>query len=441
MKHDDNTNPAKESYGQTLHKIPGSLSSPRPCGPGRPRPGGRPAGGPGGSRPGGRRPDAAPQDRGRDPRRRASSSTASRPTRAAPGRARRSKGCCSTAGWCRAIFDDLNPETRRAVGLSRHRKWDAERNTREFLAAMPEWREHGLLAFTLNLQGGSPQGYSQGPALAQLGVHRRRRAAARVHGPAGAILDQADELGMVVILGIFYFGQDERLQGRGRGQARRRQRRRLGARPGLPQRADRGQQRVQRPLRPRDPQARPRPRADRAGQGATRATAGGCWSAPATAAARSRRRTSSARPTSCCCTATASSDPARIAEMVRQTRAGARLPADADPVQRGRPLRLRQARRTTSLAAVGEYASWGYFDPGESNYRDGYQCPPVNWGINTDRKRAFFASGPRDRRGVSPVLAGYVEPVAPVNWGLNADRKRHTLQGPQSPGIDASACP
>ena len=42
------------------------------------------------------------------------------------------------------------------------------------------------------------------------------------------------------------------------------------------------------------------------------------------------------------------------------------------------------------LSAVGEYASWGFFDPGESNYRDGYQCPPVQWGINTPRKKAFF---------------------------------------------------
>ena len=28
----------------------------------------------------------------------------------------------------------------------------------------------------------------------------------------GRILDRADELGMVVILGVFYFGQDERLE-------------------------------------------------------------------------------------------------------------------------------------------------------------------------------------------------------------------------------------
>ena len=43
------------------------------------------------------------------------------------------------------------------------------------------------------------------------------------------------------------------------------------------------------------------------------------------------------------------------------------------------------------MAAITEYASWGYFDPGTNNYSDGYQSPPVNWGINTDDKRAFFA--------------------------------------------------
>ena len=42
------------------------------------------------------------------------------------------------------------------------------------------------------------------------------------------------------------------------------------------------------------------------------------------------------------------------------------------------------------MAALSEYASWGYFDPGASDYVDGYQCPPVNWGINSDRKKAFF---------------------------------------------------
>jgi len=42
------------------------------------------------------------------------------------------------------------------------------------------------------------------------------------------------------------------------------------------------------------------------------------------------------------------------------------------------------------LKALEGYASWGYFDPGKGDYSDGYQCPPVNWGVNSDRKRAFF---------------------------------------------------
>ena len=42
------------------------------------------------------------------------------------------------------------------------------------------------------------------------------------------------------------------------------------------------------------------------------------------------------------------------------------------------------------VAAIGEYCSWGYFDPGRNDYADGYQSPPVNWTLNTLRKRAFF---------------------------------------------------
>jgi hypothetical protein len=44
------------------------------------------------------------------------------------------------------------------------------------------------------------------------------------------------------------------------------------------------------------------------------------------------------------------------------------------------------------LAAIDEYASWGYFDfrkPGEG-YKDGFQSVPVDWGINSERKRNFF---------------------------------------------------
>ena len=40
--------------------------------------------------------------------------------------------------------------------------------------------------------------------------------------------------------------------------------------------------------------------------------------------------------------------------------------------------------------ALSEYVSWGYYDQGQNDYLNGYQSPPVNWSINTDRKRQFF---------------------------------------------------
>ena len=127
-------------------------------------------------------------------------------------RGHRIEGLLMNARLVQGIFDDVNPETRRRWAYPDTGRWDAERNTREFLAAMPEWRRHGLLGFTLNLQGGSPQGYSQdqpwhNSAFASDGSLRRpylQRLA--------RILDRADELGMVAILGYFYFGQDQRLR-------------------------------------------------------------------------------------------------------------------------------------------------------------------------------------------------------------------------------------
>jgi hypothetical protein len=44
------------------------------------------------------------------------------------------------------------------------------------------------------------------------------------------------------------------------------------------------------------------------------------------------------------------------------------------------------------LAALSEYASWGYFDfrMKDEGFDEGYQSVPVNWGITSQRKRGFF---------------------------------------------------
>jgi hypothetical protein len=44
------------------------------------------------------------------------------------------------------------------------------------------------------------------------------------------------------------------------------------------------------------------------------------------------------------------------------------------------------------VSALKGYASWGYFDyrMKDEVYKDGYQSVPVDWGTNSARKKAFF---------------------------------------------------
>jgi hypothetical protein len=85
-------------------------------------------------------------------------------------------------------------------------------------------------------------------------------------------------------------------------------------------------------------------------------------------------------------------DPDRIATMVRTTR--------KVPSYRPMPILFNEddhsafdEPKNNLLAAVGEYCSWGYFDyrmKGEG-FDAGFQSAPVNWQIASPRKRAFFA--------------------------------------------------
>ena len=71
-------------------------------------------------------------------------------------RGMRIEGLLMNSRMVQGIFDDLNPETRSQWDYP-DGPFDAERNVREFLAAMPEWRRKGLLSLTINLQGGTPR--------------------------------------------------------------------------------------------------------------------------------------------------------------------------------------------------------------------------------------------------------------------------------------------
>ncbi|MBD8491008.1 hypothetical protein IFO69_19805 [Echinicola sp. CAU 1574] len=121
------------------------------------------------------------------------------------------EGLLFNARMVQGIFDDLNPKTRGNFIYPDTKKWSPERNTREFVKAMASWKSHGLLAFTLNLQGGSPTGYGNKDWINSTFDSLGNLRSAYINR-LEKILERADELNMVVILGYFYFGQDQVLK-------------------------------------------------------------------------------------------------------------------------------------------------------------------------------------------------------------------------------------
>jgi hypothetical protein len=301
------------------------------------------------------------------------------------------EGLLFNARMVQGIFDDLNPPTRSLWAYSDTGRWDPERNTREFLAGMPSWRRHGLLAFTLNLQGGNPQGYSKeqpwhNSALTEAG-ELRDEYMKRLE----RILNRADELGMVVILGVFYFGQDNRLKDE------------AAVVRGLDNTVawvlQRGYRHVlievnnECNIRYHHAILQPRKvheliervqRQTRDGRRLLVSTSYGGGTIPGENVVRTADFL--------LLHGNGVNDPDRIAAMIRQTR--------QVPGYRPMPILFNEddhfafdQPKNDLLAALHEYASWGYFDyrmKGEG-FDDGFQSVPVNWSISSARKRAFFA--------------------------------------------------
>jgi hypothetical protein len=91
-------------------------------------------------------------------------------------------------------------------------------------------------------------------------------------------------------------------------------------------------------------------------------------------------------------------DPDAVARRINEAR--------AVPTYRGQPIVFNEddhfdfdEPRNNFAAALEGHAGWGYFDPGPGagggaaygNYGEGFQNPPIDWRLNTDRKKAFFA--------------------------------------------------
>jgi hypothetical protein len=313
-------------------------------------------------------------------------------------RDQRIEGLLFNARMVQATFDDLNPDTRHLWAYPDSGEWDPERNGREFVQMVPEYRRHGLLAVTVNLQGGHPRGYRGlqpwiNTAFTAFGelrpayLERMRR-----------VLDALDAQGMVAIVGLFYFGQDERLYDE------------AAVRRGVEHAAGwlldggwrnvivevnnecnvrRYEHEILQPHRVHEliEQVRGTTRHGRRLLVGTSYGGRAIPDAPVLAASDLALVHGNGV-----------TDPAFIGEMVRQTRermGGRLLPVvfnEDDHYDFDQPL-------NNLLLATAHHASWGYYDPGAGaggraavgDYVEGYQNVPTNWGINTERKRGFFS--------------------------------------------------
>ncbi|MBX2843157.1 MAG: hypothetical protein KTR26_15415 [Flammeovirgaceae bacterium] len=124
----------------------------------------------------------------------------------------RVEGLLPNARLVNGIFDDSNPETQDFWAYPDTKTWDPDRNTDGFVTSMAAWKEKGLLGFTINMQGGSPQGYSGKHPWNNSPYEENGDLKPKYMNRLKKILDRSEELEMVPILGLFYFGQDERLK-------------------------------------------------------------------------------------------------------------------------------------------------------------------------------------------------------------------------------------
>ena len=289
-------------------------------------------------------------------------------------------------------FDDENPATRARWTYPDGKAWDADRNTREFIAAMPEWKRHGLLAFTLNLQGGSPEGYSRNQPWENSAIAPDGSLRPAYLARLARILDRADELGMVVILGLFYFGQDERVKDEAAV---------IRAVDGtvdwLLARGDRHvlievnneanvryDHAILKPDRVHELIARVQSRSAQAGPRLLAGTSYGGGTIPGDSVTKVSDFI--------LIHGNGQAEPEKITTMVAKTRA---LPSfhpmpivfnEDDHFDFDKP-------NNNFTAAIRAGASWGYFDfrMKDEKFAEGYQSVPVDWGINSPRKKAFFA--------------------------------------------------
>jgi hypothetical protein len=297
------------------------------------------------------------------------------------------------------VFDDKNPKTAVKWAYPDTGLWDPERNVSEFIENMKEWKEHGVLAFTLNLQGGSPEGYSKEQPWVNTAFFSDGTLDTDFMNRLERILERADELGMVVILGYFYFGQAKRLKDENAVRTAIDNATRWVLEKGYENviieinnecdinniALQHGQiayihdNLIDTGVHESIQQVQDIEVEGRRLLVGTSFRGDGIPGDNVVKVSDFILIHGNGVEENC-----------RIEEMVNIVKSKA--------CYQGQPILFNEddhfdfdKEYNHMIAAIKNGASWGYFDPGISNYCDGYQCPPVNWGINTALKRAFFS--------------------------------------------------
>lgn len=309
------------------------------------------------------------------------------------------EGLLLNSRMVQGIFDDRNPETRARWDYP-DGPWDADRNTDEFVTAMSGWSEHGLNAITINLQGGSPFGYSKEQPWINSAFDRQGNLLPAYMARLTRILERADELGMVVILGLFYFGQMTLFESDAEIRA--------AVDNAVNWIVDRGYGHVLLEIGnevdiTRTPNgygetlvSAPRVhelvvRAQKLSQDRIDTPAGRLLVSTSLKGRSLPGETLLAVMDYVLLHGNGVSDPDDIATMVRQCR--------GHEAYRGQPLLFNEDDHydfhlpdNNMMASVSEGAGWGFFDyrrPSE-DWREGFQSVPADWSIGSERKRAFF---------------------------------------------------
>jgi hypothetical protein len=298
------------------------------------------------------------------------------------------RGLLLNSRMAQAIFDDANPATSANWAYPNTHEWDPRRNVSEFVSAIPSYAKQGLRAVAINLQGGSPN--TSAPAFSgtgQMSVVSAFTANGSLKIAWLARLDRVlracDRNGLVVILGLFYFGQDERLvddpsviRGVDKVTAWLLRKKFKNVLIEIANESDLGYEhailqpdRVSELIRRVQLRSRGRLKVSTSFAGGT--------IPPSEVIRRSDFILVHGN----------GQNPDQIGRMIDRIR--------TDPAYRAHPKPIVFNEDSTSIdnmnEAIAKHASWGYYDQGTNNYIDGFQSPPVNWTIDTASKKAFFS--------------------------------------------------